>query len=399
MNLPDTASTAPSRLLTRWKPEMGNPDEIIRRKGFGYVRDMERKNGFLYGVLRTRVQSVLSRRWSIIPASTGARDLATAAFIREALDRIEGSFLDDLRSIAAAVRYGYSLAELVWQPWESTRFGERLTIRAIRDKPPEEFTFTSDEFGAVTGVQHHLAGRVRTFPLDRFVHFAFEPEGGNPYGNGLLPRSFWHDWFMREGFKFWAVYLERFGSPLVRAIVPPATSPEERRQVEEVIESVQQRTGVVLPEGIALDFLEASRTGAAGFREFIEEQKQAIAIIVLGQTLTTFVGARGSLALGTVHQTTKEEIVRADAEALATVVNEQVIRRLVDANFAGVERYPVWTWEMTSPQDLEALARVLVRLQAAGIRVPTEWVERTFGVRLPETGVATAATRSNASGP
>jgi len=31
--------------------------------------------------------------------------------------------------------------------------------------------------------------------------------------------------------------------------------------------------------------------------------------------------------------------------------------------------------------------------------VPTEWVERTFGVRLPETGVATAATRSNASGP
>jgi phage gp29-like protein len=162
--------------------------------------------------------------------------------------------------------------------------------------------------------------------------------------------------------------------------------------------SIQQRTGVVLPEGIALDFLEASHSGTAGYREFIEEQKEAIAIIVLGQTLTTFVGSRGSLALGTVHQSTKEEIVRADAEALATVVNEQIIRRLVDANFTGVNSYPMWVWELTDPGDLEMFARVVGRLQAAGVSVPTEWVYRTFGIRMPEPGEATLKDSARSAG-
>jgi phage gp29-like protein len=191
---------------------------------------------------------------------------------------------------------------------------------------------------------------------------------------------------MREGWKFWAVYLERFGSPLVRATVPRTTTPAERKELEDVISSIQQRTGLVIPEGVAIEFVEATRSGTASYREFIEEQKEAIAIVVLGQTLTTYVGSRGPQALGTVHERTKEEILAADAEAIATVVNEQIIRRLVDANYAGIERYPVWTWEMTDVRDLESFARVVVRLRNTGIRVPTEWVYRTFGIPIPQEG-------------
>jgi phage gp29-like protein len=189
---------------------------------------------------------------------------------------------------------------------------------------------------------------------------------------------------MREGWKFWAVFLERFGSPLVRATVPPGTSPTERDNIEQVIDSIQQRTGIVIPEGFALDFIEATRGGSASYREFLEEQKEAIAIVVLGQTLTTYVGSRGSQALGTVHQMTKDDIVTADAEAMATVVNEQIVRRLVDANFARVDRYPVWYWELNDPSDLEAFARVVARLHESGIDVPVEWVSRTFGIPFPQ---------------
>ncbi len=370
----------------------GNPDHVIRRQGFSYLREMEAKNGFLYGVLRTRQQSLLRKPWEVRPASEEPRDIAIAAFVADTLERIAGSFMDDLRHIGSAVRYGYSIAELVWEPWDSSRHGERIVLRAIKDKMPEQFTFDTDEFGNVVALAQRQSGRKRTLPLHKFVHFAFEAEGENPYGRGLLSRCFWHDWFMREGWKFWAAYLERFGSPLIRATVPPGTKPSEKAALERVIESIQDRTGIVVPEGFALDYVEATRGGVASYREFIEEQKEAIAIVVLGQTLTTYVGSRGSQALGTVHQTTKQDIVAADAEAMATVVNEQIIRRLVDANYAHVGRYPVWTWQMSSVSDLEAFARVIVRLRGSGIDVPTEWVYRTFGIPLPQPGEKVLAT-------
>lgn len=382
----DELAVSGNGFLARYQLGMGNPDDVIRRKGFSYLREMERKNGFLYGVLRTRVQSLLSKRWEIRPGSSEGQDLAIAAFVRDALERVQGSFLDDLRHIAGAIRYGYSIAELVWEPWESRQHGSRIGLRALRDKPPDQFTFDTDVFGNVIGLRQRSGGTYTSLPVGKFVHFAFESEGENPYGHGLLSRCFWHDWFMREGWKFWAVYLERFGSPLVRATVPRSTTPTERKDLEDVISSIQQRTGLVIPEGVVIDFVEATRSGVAGYREFIEEQKEAIAIVVLGQTLTTYVGTRGSQALGTVHERTKDDIVAADAEAVATVVNEQIIRRLVDANFAGVERYPVWVWEMIDVRDLEAFARVVVRLRNTGIRVPTEWVYRTFGIPFPKEG-------------
>jgi len=381
---------SPSSCATDTLPEnshsllWGNPDEVIRRKGFAYLREIEQKNGFLYGVLRTRQQSLLKKTWDIKPASDDDRDLMIAAFVRDALERIEGSFLDDLRNIGNAMRYGYSIAELVWQPWDSARYGERIALRAIKDKSPEHFQFQADRYGNLLGLYQHTMSRPRRLlPLSKFVHYAFESEGENPYGQGLLSRCYWHDWFMREGWKFWAVYLERFGSPLIRATVPHGTTPAQKEELESVITSIQQRTGIVIPEGFALDFVEATRTGSAGYQEFIAEQKEAIAVVVLGQTLTTFVGAHGSQALGSVHQKTKEEIIAADAESLATVVNEQIIRRLVDANFSGVDRYPVWVWEITNMTELEAFARIVVQLNESGIKVPTEWVHRTFGVPIP----------------
>jgi phage gp29-like protein len=363
-----------------------NPDSVVRRKGFSYLREMEQKNGFLYGVLRTRQQSLLSKRWEVQPASDDPHDMMIAAFVQDSLERIEGSFMDDLRCIGSAIRYGYSVSELVWEPWSTHAYGDRLTLRAIKDKAPDQFTFSTDAYGNVIGLNQQQGAKTRSLPLGKFVHFAFEAEAENPYGHGLLSRCYWHDWFMREGWKFWAVYLERFGSPLVRATVPPGTKQSERDDLQRVIESIQQRTGVVIPEGFALDFVEATRNGIAGYREFIEEQKEAIAIVVLGQTLTTYVGQRGSQALGNVHQNTKNDIIIADAEALATLVNEQIVRRLVDANFAGVDRYPVWMWQLTSVDDLEAFARILTRLRGSGMDVPVEWVSRTFGIRLPRPG-------------
>ena len=362
---------------------MENPDDVIRRKGFAYLREMEAKNGFLYGVLRTRQQSLLRKGWDVQPASGEPRDMAIAAFVKDALVRVDGSFMEDLRHIGAALRYGYSIAELVWEPWSSRRHGERITLRAIKDKPPEEFAFETDAYGNITGLVQRQGSERKSLPMNKFVHWTFESEGENPYGHGLLSRSFWHDWFMREGWKFWAVHLERFGAPLVRATVPPGTTPAQRQELEAVISSIQSRTGIVIPEGFALDFVEATRGGEAGYRGFLDEHKEAIAIVVLGETLTTYVGARGSQALGMVHQTTKEEIIAADAEAMATVVNEQVIRRLVDANYAGVERYPAWVWQLANVRDLEAFGRVVVKLNEAGVRVPTEWVYRTFGIPLP----------------
>ena len=360
-----------------------NPDHVVRRKGFGYLRRMDDRNGFLYGLMRSRVEAVKRLGWEISPAADTPRDREIAAFVREALDRMEGSFYDDLTEILQAVKFGYSVLEIVWQPWEDSRHGERWAIRALRAKQQEQFEFLTDPYGNVTGLVQTTPVR-QGLPAEKFVCAVFDPEPGNPYGRGLYSRLFWHDWFMREGWKFWAVAAERYGMPIVKMKVPRNAGAQTRAEARELLDSLQTSTGIVLPENMEIGLVEAVRGGNMTFGEFVNSQKEPIQIAILGQTLTSTVGERGSRALGEIHQQVRDEIIDSDAQWLYTVINEQVVRRLVDYNYAGVGAYPIVFPPPRDDEDLAALAGMLHDLSRLGMTLPKTWLHRKFGVPMPE---------------
>ncbi len=165
--------------------------------------------------------------------------------------------------------------------------------------------------------------------------------------------------------KWWNIYLETYGAPTRIGKYPAgATSASKQEDLRRVLRDIVNNTAITIPDDMNIEFMAAA--GAAGFEEAVEYHDRQIVKAILGQTLTTDEGRRvGSLALGNVHQETMEDYVTFLRRDLAeSVIGEQIIRRLVDFNFADVERYPRFVWqprkgkvEVASVSDITALIK------------------------------------------
>ena len=108
--------------------------------------------------------------------------------------------------------FGYSVMEAVYRILPQQRYGYAF----IGEKPFEWFEpksdgrlmyFPDDGSGGTTGIEVD-----QTF---KFFLTRIRPTYRQPYGESLLARLYWPWFFRTSGWKFWAKFLERFGSPLL----------------------------------------------------------------------------------------------------------------------------------------------------------------------------------------
>jgi len=374
------------------------PSHILRSEGFagsGFAGlfnlydEMEEKDGHLFAVLQTRKNGVLSCPRKVVAVSDSRRDQEIARFIERALRRIAG-FDQSLLNVLDALGKGLSIQEIVWE----IRDGQ-VAVRELKSRAPGRFLFAddgalrlnvyatpgfstpadayADNAAAQTGLSRSLWGQA--LPDRKFIRFTFGGLYDNLYGRGLCARAYWYYWFKKNNLKFWVIYNEKFGSPTVIGKYRPGASEEDRRRLFEVIDSLQNDTGVTVPESVSLELLEAQRTGnASTYRELAEWCNDEISKIVLGATLTASEGRRsGSLALGQVHERVRGEYIEADARAVESVVNSQLVRWLVDFNFGVNVETPRWTIDTTRDDALERDMAVDRELVAAGIALPERY--------------------------
>ncbi len=107
---------------------------------------------------------------------------------------------------------------------------------------------------------------------------------------------------------------------------------------------------------------------------------------VLGQTLTTEQGARGSQALGRVHDNVRRDLLEADAKAIAAVLKRDILAPLVRMNFGPDAMVPTFQFMTEDAQDMSAFFLSVLNLQTAGVRVPQKWVRDELGIPEPEDG-------------
>ncbi|MBM3334411.1 DUF935 family protein, partial [Candidatus Sumerlaeota bacterium] len=357
---------------------------------YDLFQEMEDKDGHLYSVLQTRKNGVLSRERKVIAASDSARDREVADFVSRALDRIP--HLDQaLRDILDALGKGFSVTEIIW----SVEAG-RVGISALKSRFQGRFVFDVegqlrllDESGptpfasAWIGWPATPAGNWRSsvqppgrpLPSEKFIVFVFDSRHGNPYGNGLCQKAYWYYWFKKNNLKFWVIFNEKFGSPTVVGKYRTGASDEERDRLLEVIDSLQNDTGVVIPESMVIELLEAHRSGNINtYRDLADWCNDEISKIVLGATLTTGEGRRsGSYALGKVHEAVRNEYVAADARALMEVINTQLVAPLIEYNFGRGVIPPHWTIDTADDADLEREARLDNQLVAMGVSLPLSY--------------------------
>lgn len=311
--------------------------------------------------------AVITRPWTVVPGGERRVDRQAADLLRLRLDQIDWDAVTE--GMLYARFFGFAVAEVIWR---ASRQGIQLEALKVRDRARFAFAPTGELLLRTTG-------RPQGEPLpDRkfWVSAVGASHHDEPYGLALAQALYWPVWFKRAGARFWSTFLEKFGAPTAVGTFPNGSGEDVRARLLQACSAVQTDAGIVLPEGMKIELLEASRGGTASYEAWMGYWDRAIAKIVLGQTMTTENGSSRSQA--EVHWDVRADIVRADADLVCASANRSWVRWLIDIEMPGAAYPQIWR-DMAAAEDLDTRAKRDQALFQMGFRLTPEAVTQIYG--------------------
>ncbi len=365
-----------------------NPDDLIGKKGYA-IYDRMQQDAQIQACLTIKKLTLLSRGWEVHPASSRPSDVECADFVRFALEDMRGSITDVLMNALDALAKGFSVMEINYRIIDRKPWRGMIGLASIKSKDPSTFTFETDEFLNIRGLKISTRSltspKEELLPPEKFVIYSYNPRYESPYGTSDLRAAYKHYWSKDVLTKFMNVYLEKYGSPTARGTYKRGTPKQAQEELLKVLAGIQKESAIVIPDDVQVELLEAQRGGEAGFLQALEWHDKQIAKAILCQTLVTDEGVRvGSFALAKIHlDVLKMCLAKLKRDLEETIMREQVIRRLVDYNFADA-KCPSFSLGPLEDRDVEKLANVIAKLVSGEvIRPEEEWIREYLG--LPST--------------
>jgi len=370
-----------------------NPDKTLKTEGSGkgielyedLLRDPEIRQA-----MQTRRLAVVGREWEIIPGSDKAPDIKIADYVKEVL--LSCNFDNGRKALLSAIVLGFKPAEIMWEYSEGS-----IWINRFIGKPSRRFTFDVDNNLKLLTMKNMIEGEA--VPSRKFQVFAWGSDNGSPFGYGLGSSLYWMDWFAKNTLKFWMIFCDKFASPTPIGKYPNGTTTAQQTALLSACEAIQTESAIAIPETMVIELLEAARQGSMDTYErlcnYLDKKKTKL---ILGQTLTSDVGDKGSYAASKTHEEVRQDFIKADADELCEALNGQVIKWLVDYNFPNVSRrgYPrIWI-RTEDEDDLKPLAERDKLLVDIGVPITKKYFYDTYGIPEPQEGEEVVSSQQTA---
>lgn len=229
---------------------------------------------------------------------------------------------------------------------------------------------------------NHTGGTMEIHPAGgKWV--LFSPYGHNHGWLASALRSLGMLWLDRRfAARDWARASEKWALGVVKGFVPQDAPKEEKDKFLNALRNLPSDSTISCPVTAETKFdVEVVKTDAmTGWESFQERFKTIddnIAILFLGQNLTTSIGSSGSSgsrAAAQVHDNVRSDYLKADVEIISSVLKTQVLKWWVHYNWAdqaaalGVdesELVPNVTWKVTPAEDKQKTAAAWLAIAQA----------------------------------
>ncbi|MDR0877233.1 MAG: DUF935 domain-containing protein, partial [Treponema sp.] len=354
--------------LMRTLPDL---DPVLRKMGRGISALQELlTDSHLESVWTIRCAATSGAEWFMAAGADGRRE-------QEAADSFAGqlSNMDIPRIIEEmmdAVAYGYSPLEVLWKA-DHGYWG----IGNIVGKPPQWFEFDQNN-NLVLKTNSGIA--TEELPENRFLLVRHRPSYANPYGVKIFSKCFWPVTFKRNGFQWWTVFVEKYGGAFLQGEYPVNAPQEYQDKLIAGLESMVANAVAIVPEGSKITITSASDKGGSNtvHETFIKAVNAEISKAVLGETLTTEIGERGSYAAANTHNDVREELAAADRRRISAAFN-RLAAVYTRYNFGGEVTPP--RFEFVKDEDLQAdRAERDVNMYQFGWRPDKAYISREYGI-------------------
>ena len=428
----DEVSSSESLIERAIYPYGANWDPLVRKKGLKIYQEMAQDDQ-VKACLDLRKQARLSTPWTIASAKDGNKTADMYAdFIKHILERMDGTFEDDLYQIYSAVEFGFSVSEMNFFLLPDGPFKGKIGLSSIKTREPFYYDFKTDVFGNLLGLVYNgwlpksvtdenggMGTVDNPFPVDKFIIYSYNSKFSNRYGTSDLFAAFRSWQSKRIIMRFWNIWLERYASPFIWATVDPDAALKKNviTEIDDFLRNLSARAGFRCPKGVTLEAIQTSSTAADAFEKSIEAHNRYISHALLCPNLLGITGQQGSGGSGGSYALGKKQfgafmwvLDRMGRDTSETIVGEQIINRLIRLNFPNVDEsmMPRFKFEGVEEDSIEARARIVAILSNAGfIAQEEDWIREFLSlpkkdpkIKLPEVvrGIGGAPGRNGANG-
>ena len=365
---------------TEWR---GSYDQI------GIVDRMVREDPVAQAIRMAWTLPLLSVPWTVEAASDDEKDIEIADFVQAALfEHLQGGFEQFLEQAVQFTWRGWSLFEIVAR-YDKTL--ERTVIDRLAPRLPwtvyEWLRYSGNRWGCrqygysgdgLVGTSGSFSSVMPLLPPEKLLHFTYQPDGDNPEPMGIL-RPAYGAWRQRATYlKLEATGYERaaYGIPYVEVDVN--ASPGDVEQVNVILRELRAgiRAFAMFPRGYTLKFADFPMKGV-DIREARIAAGQDMARAALCQFLFTGEQA-GSYSLIRGQLDHYSAALQQAANRIAATLSQgkdSLIKRLVNWNFQGVQKYPVLQAGEVRVGDPKQLVEAIRTATDGGIIIPDSNIE------------------------
>ncbi len=352
-----------------WLPD---PDPILKKLG----QDMKVYRSLLsdahvWSCYAGRRSGTLSRKWEINEAAEGGSPASNRKALALMQEMMRGLGVRTvIEAMLNAPFFGISPLEVMW----STEKG--WLPESLVGKPPEWFGFDNENRLRFKSKENPTDG-VEIPPMKVLLcsHCA---DYLNPYGERLLSKCFWPVAFKKGGFKFWAVFTEKFGMPWITGKVPSGTGSSERAKLLSRLTAMVQDAVAVInnDESIVITESAGKKASADIYEKLINAGNKEVSKAIAGQTASTE-GTPGKLGNEQTQENVRKEIIDADGEMVAGSFN-QLFSWVTELNVPGAAP-PVFSWIKKENVQKEKAERDET-LNRQGVNFTKKYYMRTYNL-------------------
>lgn len=350
--------------------DAGNPIRYLE-----LAETIEERDLHYVGVLGTRRRSVAQIDVTVEAASDTDEDVARAEMVRAWLKRDE--LTEEVFDILDCIGKGISFTEIIWDTSEGQWQPVRLEWRDPR-------WFGVDRVDLRTPTLRSVSGADEPLPAFKFISASIKAKSGLPLRSGLSRIAMWAYLFKKFTERDWAIFTQTYGQPLRLGKWGAGASEADKETLFEAVANIAGDCAAIIPASMAIEFVETGSAAATGelYKARADWLDQQVSKCVLGQTATTD-SLTGGLGSGKEHRQVQEDIERADAKALAAILNRDLIRPWMQLNFGPLPAYPRLVFARPETVDVAKLAPALGSMVDRGLRVSQREVLGKFGLSEP----------------
>ncbi|HET9179008.1 MAG TPA: hypothetical protein VFQ24_11685 [Terriglobia bacterium] len=345
---------------------------------------------------------IRAANWDVLPASGDALDREIAQFVKDNLfggleyvspagAKTTQCWDEVLRNALLMLAIGAAAHEEIYAV-----DGNRVRLARLAPRLPITFyRWITDVDGETLLALNQYGYRNSNFesveiPADRLAVFTFNKEGANFFGRSMLRPAYMH-WYIKHNlYRIDAIAGERNGLGIPTIEQGTGASKEDRQAAASWVTQLaaHEKTGIALPAGWKLTLQGVQGQVRDLFNSIehhnIEISRTALAFFMnLGQSSKS----SGNRALGQEMTDFFFLAVQATADQIARTITSTAVKRLVDCNWDGVEKYPSLQASNLRARSLDQTLTALSQLATAKVMAPypelAQHIARELGLPQP----------------